>query len=196
MKHCIIFAHPKLNSFNGAILHNYRQALEEYGHDVEVRDVYRLNWDPVLTWEEYQAQFNGKYATDVLVEQAFIREAEAVTFIYPVWWAGLPARAKGYLDRVFAYGFAYELDGEDPIPLLKGKKAATIFTSGTPEEIYRTSGMSESLKKTMEEGVFDFCGFETIGHLYFGNAVLSSDQERERMLFEVSKFAGGFKEES
>ncbi|HET7578366.1 MAG TPA: NAD(P)H-dependent oxidoreductase [Bacillales bacterium] len=192
MNHCLIFSHPKTDSFNGAILHTYKKALEERGHEVEVRDLYRLDFQPVLSWKEYEAQLERNYATDVEKEQDFIRWADVLTFIYPVWWAGLPARAKGYLDRVFAYGFAYELNGEEPIQLLKGKKAATIFTSGTPETLYRKSGMADGLKQTLEEGLFDFCGLETAGHLYFGNVVLASNVEHERMLGEVRGLAGKF----
>lgn len=189
MKHCLVFAHPREDSFNGAILHNYRQTLEKNGHEVKVRDVNHMNWNPILSWKEYQDQLRGKYTDDVLREQAFIQDSEVITLIYPVWWAGLPARAKGYLDRVFAYGFAYRLDGEEPIPLLKGKKAATIFTSGSPETIYRTSGMAKSLKQTIREGLFDFCGFETIDQLYFGNVVLASKMVHERMLNQVRDLA-------
>lgn len=189
MNHCIVFCHPNADSFNGAILHTYKNALQALGHEVTVRHLYRLGFDPVLTWKEYQAQLGGHLAMDVEIEQASIREADALTLIYPVWWAGLPALAKGYLDRVFSYGFAYELNGEEPIPLLKGKKAATIFTSGTPEAVYRRSGMADCLKQTVEEGLFDFCGMETIGHLYFGNVVLEDNKEHERMLSEVRGLA-------
>ncbi|HEU5138636.1 MAG TPA: NAD(P)H-dependent oxidoreductase [Bacillales bacterium] len=192
MNHFILFAHPKADSFNGAILDTYREALKGQGHNVEVRDLYRLGFDPILSWEEYQEQFQGAYADDVKGEQAYIEWADAVTLIYPVWWAGLPALGKGYLDRVFTYGFGYELDGEKPIPLLNGKKAATIFTSGTPEKIYEGTGMADSLKQMLEDGLFDFCGLETVGHLYFGNAVLATAKEHERMLEEVRMLATRF----
>lgn len=190
--HCIIFAHPKTDSFNGAILNTYKAALEERGHQVRVRDLYRLGFAPVLSWDEYRAQFQGQYADDVKVEQDYIKWADALTVIFPVWWAGLPAMGKGYLDRVITYGFAYELDGEEPIPLLTGKKAATIFTSGTPEDIYRRTGMANSLKQTVEEGLFDFCGLETVDHLYFGNAVLAGSEERGRMFAKARELAERF----
>ncbi|HEX7064931.1 MAG TPA: NAD(P)H-dependent oxidoreductase [Bacillales bacterium] len=192
MNHCIIFAHPKTDSFNGAILDTYREALKGQGHSVEVRDLYRLGFNPVLSWEEYRKQFQGDYADDVKAEHAYIQWADAITLVYPVWWAGLPALGKGYLDRVITFGFAYELEGEKPIPLLNGKKAATIFTSGTPENIYRGTGMANSLKQTIEEGLFDFCGMETVDHLYFGNAVLAEGTERKRMFAEVRELAERF----
>lgn len=189
MKHCLVFAHPSINSFNGAILHTYRTVLEEQGHEVKIRNVNKMEWNPILSWKEYEDQFDGLYAEDVLREHALIKKSDALTLIYPVWWAGLPARAKGYLDRVFAYGFGYKLNAEDPIPLLKGKKAATIFTSGSPEKLYRESGMEESLKQMIKEGLFDFCGFQTVGQLYFGNVILASDEERENMLKKVRELA-------
>lgn len=192
MNHLIIFAHPERNSFNGALLDRYAASLGKAGHNVEIRDLYQMNFQPALSWEEYQASFHGSYAEDVKTEHEYIRAADVLTFIYPVWWAGLPALGKGYLDRVFTYGFAYELDGENPIPLLNGKKAAAIFTTGTPAHIYKETGMLESMKQTINEGLFQFCGLEGAGHLYFGNAVLADDKEHEKMLKEAAALAHRF----
>jgi NAD(P)H dehydrogenase (quinone) len=192
VNHLIVFAHPNRDSFNGAILEQYESALREEGHSVKVRNLYQLDFQPALSGEEYQASFHGEYEEDVKTEQGFIHWADVLTFIYPVWWAGLPALAKGYMDRVFSFGFAYKLDGEMPIPLLSGKKAAIIFTSGTPEKLYRENGMLNSMKQTVEEGLFDFCGLQVAGHLYFGNVVMASERKHEEMLEIVAAFARRF----
>jgi NAD(P)H dehydrogenase (quinone) len=194
LNHLIIYAHPKTDSFNGAILRTYKELLLSDGHSVETRDLYRMDFDPILRSEEYEAQLRGDYSGWVKTEWRHWQRADVITLIFPVWWGGLPAAAKGYLDRMLAYGLAYELEGEEPIPLLIGKKAVMIYTSGTPQEIYERSGMKNSINQTLNEGIFDFCGLESVGQLHFGNVVLASDEEHDRMLREVGGLAGKFRE--
>ncbi|HET7627784.1 MAG TPA: NAD(P)H-dependent oxidoreductase [Bacillales bacterium] len=192
MRHLVLYAHPTRESFNGAILQTYINALKERGHEIDIRDVYRLDFDPKLTWEAYRGQLAGNYDRFVKEEWRFWARADAVTLIFPLWWGGLPALAKGYLDRVLAYGLAYQLDGEEPIPLLGGKQSALIYTSGTPKELFDETGMSASIRQTLEEAVFQFCGMETAGVLHFGNAVLATSEEHNHMLQEVKAFAARF----
>lgn len=189
MRHYVVFSHPRRKSFNGGVLDQYVRELKRVGERVLIRDLYRSEFNPVLTAEEYDKQWQKKYAADVTEEQQRILQADAVTFIFPIWWAGFPAILKGYIDRVFAYHFAYELRGEQPIPKLKGKKAAIIATCGTPEEDYVKSGMFRSMNQVFVDGIFHFCGLEPLGNLYLGNAVLSDQQRREEMFCRVKVFA-------
>lgn len=105
MKHLVVYAHPVAGSVNHQLLNSVLESLK--GHEVEVRDLNQLAFNPVLSSEDLAGQRRGEVATDVKTEQDFIREADVITFIYPIWWAGLPAILKGYVDRVFSYGFAY-----------------------------------------------------------------------------------------
>ncbi|RBW69223.1 NAD(P)H-dependent oxidoreductase [Bacillus taeanensis] len=189
MNHLIIFAHPSSKSFNHAIYTNYEAALKEKGDHVIVRDLYSLNFNPILTMEEYHASKQGNYYDDVKVEQNYIKNTDIITFIYPVWWAGLPAILKGYIDRVFSYGFAYELEYESPIKLLKNKKAVQICTTGTPKEVYKQKGILRSMNQTTDEEIFNFCGIEVIDHLYYGNVVEIEEGNRKQILEEIKEFA-------
>ncbi|MBU8904983.1 NAD(P)H-dependent oxidoreductase [Desertibacillus haloalkaliphilus] len=187
--HLIIYMHPTRDSFNGALLRTYESALVKLGEHVVVRRLYELNFDPLLTQTEYEESFHGMYRQDVKAEHEYIEAADVITLVFPVWWAGLPALGKGYIDRVFSYRFAYELDGECPIPKLTGKKVATICTSGTPKEEYQQTGMLKSIYQTLGDGIFSFCGLEVIDHLHFGNVVLASRTEYEQMFAAADAFA-------
>jgi NAD(P)H dehydrogenase (quinone) len=88
---------------------------------------------------------------DITIEQEYLATADAITFNYPILWAGLPAIFKGYVDRVFSYGFACG-SGK----MLKGKKGFMISTFGAPKEIYDKSGMTDGLKITSDTGIFDY----------------------------------------
>lgn len=123
MNHLIVFAHPHQESFNRAILDTAVRALQTKGHEVHVRDLYQLGFNPVLTGEDTAEMKKGSTPADIQAEQAFITKADVITFVYPVWWTGLPAILKGYVDRVFAYGFAYQYNSQGGIDkLLAGKK--------------------------------------------------------------------------
>ena len=130
---------------------------------------------------------SGKVPEDIAVEQEHIKWADVITFVYPVWWASFPAILKGYVDKVFSYGFAYEYVDGSPNGLLKGKKSLLFSTSGTPNEIYSAIGMHNSMKQTVDQGIFNFSGLEEVNHTFFGAVPHVTDEIREGYLKEVSK---------
>ena len=118
--------------------------------------------------------------------------ADVLTFIYPLWWAGPPAIAKGYLDRVFSAGFAYSFGPGGLQRLLTDKQVATIVTIGDTEENYTEKGIFEALDRLMDEVTFDFSGIQPVWHKYFGSVPLVTDDDRRKMLEEVRELARGF----
>lgn len=185
MKHLIVYAHPHQEGTNQAILNRTVQALETQGHEVIVRNLYELNFQPVLTEADTEAMKAGNTPADIQAEQEFVTAADAITFIYPIWWTGLPAILKGYVDRVFAYGYAYAYGEAGMLQLLSGKKGLIINTHGTPNEIYDQVGMTDGLKITSTTGIFGFVGIESVGHLLFGNAPYADEAQLEEVLRQV-----------
>lgn len=187
MKHLVVYAHPSAESFNHAILETTVQALKNKGHEVVVRDLYALDFQPVLKPEDTAAMRSGNTPDDILTEQKFIAEADIVTFIYPIWWTGLPAILKGYVDRVFSYGFAYAYGATGVDKLLTGKKGFIINTHGTTKEIYDQIGMTAGLKITSDTGIFDFTGIEMVEHLLFGNIPSVGQTALDEILVQVEE---------
>lgn len=99
----------------------------------------------------------------------------------------MPAILKGYVDRVFAYGFAYAYGEQGVDKLLQGKKGLIINTHGTPKEIYDQIGMTAGLKITSDTGVFDFTGIEPVEHLLFGNVPHAGEAALKEMLKQVEQ---------
>lgn len=83
-----------------------------------VRDLYAINFQPVIS----SSEVIGGIGEDVVREQEFLQWAEVITLIYPIWWTGMPAIMKGYIDRVFSYGFAYKYVNGVQMGLLKERK--------------------------------------------------------------------------
>ncbi len=183
MKHLILYAHPNPKSFNAAILETTVKTLESKGHQVTTRDLYKMNFDPVLKGSDFETFQSGKVPVDIEKEHGYIVDADVITMIYPIWWTGIPAMLKGYIDRVFSYGFAYKHNEQElTVGLLTGKKGLIINTQGTPAEHYDSIGMTDALKKTADTGIFDFCGVEPVGHIFFGSVPAVDDSVRKDML--------------
>jgi NAD(P)H dehydrogenase (quinone) len=186
MKHLIIYSHPNPKSFNHAILETYTLALAAGGHEVRVRDLYKLNFDPVLKARELAGFVKGKYPKDIKIEQTHVRWSEIITLIGPIWWGGFPANLRGYMERVFCLGFAYD---KTPRGLLADKKIFSINTIGAPAKVYEDAGLFKAMDKLSDEIVFSFCAFKIIGHKYFSSVTTCSPAERENMLAEVERIA-------
>jgi NAD(P)H dehydrogenase (quinone) len=112
MKYLVIYSHPNPQSFCHAILETVKKTLAAKKHDVVVRDLYALGFDPVLKAADFAAIQSGKTCVDIKPEQDYIVWSDIMTIIHPIWWAGQPAMIKGYIDRVFSYGFAYSRDAK------------------------------------------------------------------------------------
>jgi NAD(P)H dehydrogenase (quinone) len=187
MNHLIVYAHPHEGSFNSAILEAAVNALKTKGHEVVVRDLYKLGFNPVLSSADTAGLREGKAPADIQSEQEHLKKADFITFIYPIWWTGLPGIIKGYVDRTFSYGFAYQYNASGGIDkLFTGKKGIIINTYGTPADVYESIGMNEALRKTSDTGIFEFCGIEAVEHFLFGGVTSVTDEDRKAMLARVT----------
>ncbi|WP_290796008.1 NAD(P)H-dependent oxidoreductase [Flavihumibacter sp. UBA7668] len=170
MKHLIIFAHPNESSLNASLKNWIVQYLEQQQQEVQVRDLNKMCFNPVLSQDDMFGQFKGTVDAEVGKEQELITWADQLIFVYPIWWTGMPAILKGYIDRVFSYGFAYRYDKGIQKGLLSGKKAVILNTHGKSQTEYEAIGMNEALKLTSDKGIFAYCGLEIIAHFYFDRA--------------------------
>jgi NAD(P)H dehydrogenase (quinone) len=187
LKLMIIYMHPSWDSFNGAVYeavtkHLPKEEVTVYAPGVEA-------FDPHLTWEEYKNSLNYEYAAELEAPHRDLQEAEHVLFMFPLWWGSFPASGKGFIDRVFSYGLAYELEGEKPVPKLNGKKASLVFTTGTPPDAFHEEGLYRNVVNNIDDHLLEFCGLELSTVLHFGDVIQASDEKRNRMLLDAETFA-------
>ena len=185
MKHLIISAHPNPQSFNRALVEEVIKATRQAGGETVVRDLYTLDFNPVLSWRELNASMEGIVPAEIKFEQKLITEADLITFIYPLWWMGFPAILKGYLDRVLSYGFAYQNENNISVGLLGNKKIQQFITMGNSIEKYQQLGFDKALKSCLVDGLFNFCGITDIQHDIFGNIHLLDETDRQTILISV-----------
>lgn len=184
MDYLIIYAHPNPKSFNHAIKETVEKKLKEKGKTFETRDLYTLRLDPVLKPDDFISIQKGTYLPDVKEEQELVKQAKRLIIIHPIWWYSMPAILKGYIDRVFSYGFAYLLDEKGLKQLLKDKEVIIINTLGESKEECEESGMTNCLRKTIG-GTFEFCGIKVLEHKFYYAVPYVSDEVRKSYLKDV-----------
>ncbi|WP_343330789.1 NAD(P)H-dependent oxidoreductase [Polaribacter staleyi] len=170
MKHLIIYAHPNEKSLNSYFKQIVEETLTNQHQEIIIRDLNLLNFNPILTLSDIEGQRIGKVKNDVKQEQDFISWSDHITLIYPIWWTGMPAILKGYIDRVFSYGFAYCYDQGVQKGLLTNKQITIINTQGKSQTAYKESGMDKALLQTSDEGIFRYCGLKINHHFFFDKA--------------------------
>ncbi|AMR09444.1 NAD(P)H-dependent oxidoreductase [Bacillus sp. FSL W8-0445] len=184
MQTAVIYAHPNPNSFNGAILNQVIKALEDGKHFYDVIDLYRDRFDPVLLFDEKKRRSDMKRDPETAEYRRIVKNADHLIFIYPLWWGGMPAIMKGFIDRVFAAGEAYTYQGKLPKGLLKARTASVYYTADAPSW-YLRFWQRDADWVTVKDVMLKFCGVRRVKRLLFAGVKDSSEEKRTQWLDRV-----------
>lgn len=171
MKHAVILAHPNPASFNASMARAYGLAATALGHQVVVRDLYALDFDPRLASLELPFAESFEPGADVRAERMLLADADVYALVYPLWLNTPPAMMKGYLERVFGYGFAYGKEGHGSEPLLTGKRLISFSSSGAPLHWVEESGAFAAIRTLFDNHFAAVCGLTPVEHVHFGHIV-------------------------
>jgi len=176
----IIHAHPEKKSFNSALKDATVQHFQNNGAQVKVSDLYSMGFNPVgdkhdflslsnpeffkYQMEQVNAFEKNLFAEDVKTEMEKLLWCDTLIFNFPLWWFGLPAILKGWVDRVFAMGFSYGAGkGVYDNGTFKDKFAFCIITTGGPEIAYGKTGKNGELENILypiHHGMLYFVGMQ------------------------------------
>jgi NAD(P)H dehydrogenase (quinone) len=150
----ILYAHPARESFCRAVLHAFTRGLEEAGHTADLNDLYLSGFACELDEGQYRREVGRRpeapVPPDVRAEQARVEKADALAFIYPVWWSDCPAKLKGWFDRVWSYGYAYFYDSDCQRGThVRVPKAVVICPAGHTTEHLEETGVAEAMRRIM-----------------------------------------------
>ncbi|MGV8169414.1 MAG: NAD(P)H-dependent oxidoreductase [Candidatus Nanoarchaeia archaeon] len=181
MKTLIIYAHPKKEGHNATILNYVIRKLIDKKQKYEVVDLYKEKFDPVLS--ETEINTRGNPSKEIKKYQDKIAKADNLIFIYPIWWNAPPAILKGFVDRVFAAGFAFryvkKYGRTMPEGLLQGKKAI-VFTTGGGPAFYFKYFLKSRGSLIMVKDTLGFCGIKSKG-FHYGNAIKISPEAETKI---------------
>ncbi|MDR1513770.1 MAG: NAD(P)H-dependent oxidoreductase [Propionibacteriaceae bacterium] len=189
----VVLGHPDSGSFNNAICDAYVAGLRQ-GVEVEVLKLGELEFDPVLRFG-----YRQRMEPDPVIErsQELVRWADHLVFVFPVWWSNMPSLLKGWFDRVFTPGFAYNEDNSSLLTLgfkmvrrLSGRTATIITTFDGPPWYFWATGVSPV--RLVKRQNLALCGVKTTQVLTFGwvgSPKKDSQARREAFLARVAHAA-------
>lgn len=185
----VVYAHPEPRSLNGALKDLAVETLTGLGHAVEVSDLYAMGWKAQADGADFldradterlnyaresgHAFATGTQTPDVTAEQEKLLWADAVILQFPLWWFSMPAILKGWVDRVFAFGFAYGVGphegerwsvryGEGK---LTGRRAMLSITTGSRALHYAERGVNGCLDDVLfpiQHGILFYPGMAVL----------------------------------
>ncbi len=185
----IVHTHPEARSLTSALKNLAVETLTAQGHEVRVSDLYAMQWKAVADAADFSQRKNpdrlhyapesahafatGTQAADVVAEQEKLLWADAVILTFPLWWFSAPALFKGWVERVFAHGFAYGVGahggerwgdryGEGT---LAGRRAMVVVTIGGREPHYSERGVNGRLDEILwpiQHGVLFYPGMTVL----------------------------------
>ncbi|WP_438998434.1 NAD(P)H-dependent oxidoreductase [Variovorax beijingensis] len=189
MKILLVHAHPEARSLNGSLKQFMLERLAKAGHEVQVSDLYAMQWKATLAADDFthlapDAPFDpvtdslrafeaGSQRKEVAAEQAKLLWADTAIFQFPLWWYTMPAILKGWVDRVYAYGFAYGVGEHSDTHwgdrfgqgVMAGKRAMLVVTTGGWASHYSARGINgpmDDLLFPIHHGILYYPGFEVL----------------------------------
>jgi NAD(P)H dehydrogenase (quinone) len=181
MNFLFVIAHPEPTSFTASLANHGISALQEVGHSVELVDLYATRFDPVSDRrnfitaanaerydqqaEEKLASNNRGFSVDLQSEMDRLASCDVLILQFPIWWLGMPAIMKGWIDRVFAIGVTYGGGRWFDRGMMRGKQAMLAVTIGGTELAYSSDGIYGSATQALRpinHGILAFCGFDVI----------------------------------
>lgn len=184
MKVHIIIDHPWPGSFNYAVLAALSDGLKEGGYTIDLLDLNQDYFNPVFSTEELALYAEGgSLDPQVKDYQNRLMRADFLVMIFPIWWYVMPARLKGWMDKVLLPGFAFT-KGQYPEPLLTHFSGAMILTtSGAPDEVVRET-YHHAVDWIMCKGTLEFCGISpTVWHNFGDTGYAPSEDHTAWLAF-------------
>lgn len=197
----IVYAHPEPTSLTCQFTDIAARTLREQGHTVMLSDLYGMNWKAVFDAEDFPNRANperlsfitesghsyttNQQPTDITTEQQKLLDADALLMVFPLWWFGMPAIMKGWIERVYAFGFAYGYKGQGNAyrygdGMLKGKRAMLSVMVGGPYEDYSPRGINGPLEELLfpvTHGCLFFPGMDVLStHTVYGSARITAEE--------------------
>lgn len=181
----IVLGHPNKDTFCGSLAESYKKGAIQSGAEVKEIFISDLKFDPILHRGYKEIQ---ELEPDLVQAQELIKWAEHLVFVYPTWWATMPALLKGFFDRVFLPGFAFKYRENSPYwdKYLTGKSARVITTMDAPAWynflVYGNAG-----QKAIKRGTLQFCGINPVKVTTIGGVKAMKKEQLTNWLTKAEK---------
>jgi len=190
MKLVIVYNHPYEGSFCNAILNSVNNGAAAAGHEIDVINLDKDKFNPVMSSEDLLAFRNKKSIDPIAINYIQrVKSADQVVFIFPIWWELMPALMKGFIDKVIFPGelYDYNRSGFGMVSLAENIKKITIITTmNTPLIMYKLI-YGNAIKKALIKGTIQKTGNRKVKWLSLNMVKFSSDSKRKKWLAQIEK---------
>lgn len=189
MKTVIVYNHPYEKSFCHAILEAAQKGAQQAGHEVDIIDLDKDKFNPVMTGEDLRGFVKHTMVDEMSIDYFNrIKTADNLILIFPIWWEVMPAMMKGFIDKVFFPGsfYGYTESGKGMQTFFPNMKITIITTMNTPAPVYRFI-FGNAIKNALIKGTFRKTGFKNVKWISFNMVKGSTDQKRKDWLKKVEE---------
>ncbi|MDR7152693.1 NAD(P)H dehydrogenase (quinone) [Hydrogenophaga palleronii] len=161
----IVVSHPDPQSLTHAVARSFAEGVAASGeHTTEIADIAAEGFDPAFNQADRSAYFLQKpLPSDILREQERIDRADALVLVYPIYWWSFPGQLKGWIDRVFSNGWAYDEAPDGTLGKRLGRLAVHLIgIGGADGGTYARHGYEKAMRTQIDHGIFDFCGARVV----------------------------------
>ncbi|MCP1445261.1 NAD(P)H dehydrogenase (quinone) [Pseudomonas sp. GGS8] len=158
----IVVAHHDPRSLTHSLARYIAEGVSEADsdHSFELADLWAQGFDPRFGAADLAVHHREALPpADVAAEQARIDRADALVLVYPVYWWSMPALLKGWIDRVFANGWAFDFTADAKLEKkLRHLRVHLVGVGGADAGTYARHGYADAMKTQIDHGIFDYCG--------------------------------------
>lgn len=162
----IVVAHHDPRSLTHSLAEKIAKGLTQANptHTFEVADLAAEGFDPRFSLADHAVhRREASPPADVLAEQARIERADALVLVYPIYWWSMPALLKGWIDRVFSNGWAFDFSLDRPFrKKLQHLRVHLVEVGGADADTFLRHGYGEAMTTQIEHGIFDYCGARVV----------------------------------
>jgi len=153
-----VLDHPNPKSFSAAVAAAFMDGARAAGHSTELADLHAEGFDPRWTMADIEDDGRATSRADIAVEQARISRADAICLVFPLFWWGMPAMTKGWIDRVFGWGWAYDQLDDPEGSLLPTRPGVLLVPAGARSDEIEEQGYRAALETAWIKGTFGYFG--------------------------------------
>jgi NAD(P)H dehydrogenase (quinone) len=175
IRHAVVLCHPDKDSFNAAVAAKYCEVVKACGQTTVVRDLYELNFDPILKLREIPGRDDFAISPDVKSEWDLLSDAAALVLIYPIWFGTPPAMLKGYVERVLGSGFGHRAVRDRGPHRLQTMSFLSFSSSGNSSPWLEEQGAWLSLRYGFDAYLEHAFSMESAEHAHFDSIVKGLD---------------------
>lgn len=153
-----VLDHPNPQSFSAAIAQSFMSGAKSAGHTTELADLHAEGFTPTWSLADAAPEAHPNGGQDIAAEHQRIERADAICLVFPLYWWGMPAMMKGWVDRVWSWGWAYNQLDDPNTSLQRPRSGLLLVPAGARSDEIEAKGYRAAMETAWIDGTFGYFG--------------------------------------